>query len=419
MRFRARSAAWLLWTVAIAIAMGAVVLLVLTRSTAVDRLGTVPRGLEAAWTLLLVAIFSTMGALIASRRPDNLIGWSFLVAGIGLALNVFATDYVVYATRTDPGSLPLLEEIAWLKNWVPNLTMLSAFAALLLLFPDGALPSRRWRPVAWLVVTWITVLSAADFIRPPAPRLPGNPWLRPDGIAGPVADTMSDIAWLGGNIIIPAAVAAVVVRLRGSRGQERQQLKWLALAGGVVATGLLLLTLTLVLRASGWITSALADGLAIAGGGLAVAGMTAMPVATAVAIYKYRLYDIDRIISRSVAYGVLTVVLAAVYAAAVLTLEPLLRPLTGESTLAVAASTLIVVAVSQPLRNRIRSAVDRRFNRRRYNAVRTIEAFSARLRDEVDLGTLSDEMLAVVGRTVEPRQVTIWLRPMPGVRIRP
>ena len=384
MRIRSKPLAWLLWTLAVAIALGAVVLLLLNRLTPVPRLGTVPRGLEAGWTLLLVVIFSTMGALITSRRPQNLIGWSFLAAGIGSALSVFATDYHIYATRTNPGSLALADEIAWLKNWVPSLATFAAFAALLLLFPDGALPSRRWRPVAWLVIAWIISAAAADFIRPHTPGVPGNPWLRPDGIAGQAADTISNITWLGGNLVVPAAVAAVV------------------------------------LRAAGWITAAAGNGLTIASGGLAVAGVTAMPVTAALAIYRYRLYDIDRIISRTVAYAFLTALLAVVYAAAVLILEPLLRPLTGESTLAVAASTLIVVAVSQPLRNRIRATVDQRFNRRRYNTARTIQAFSARLRDQIDLASLSDEMVRLIGQTMEPTTISMWLRPGPeSPRIRP
>jgi hypothetical protein len=405
--------AWSSWAVSLLLGLASVVLLVLTRATPIPR-GAVPRAMAAAWVLMLLVILSTMGALIVARRPANLIGWSFAAAGLGLALQTFAIEYAIYALLTDPGALPGAAWLAWVANWLTTPAANGAFVALLLLFPTGRLLSPRWRPVAWLVVGWIAGVAVGNFTYPPDSYLGVEAPVRLGGAAGQIMATIGNLAWPLGNLVIPAAAASLVVRFRRSRGEERQQLKWLAYAAAILGIGVLGIGLISILNQLGWVSAQHGQAVGTVLGGVAILGLTGLPITAGIAILKYRLYEIDRIINRTLVYGLLTALLAAVYAGLVLSIGQLSGGIgTEPPSWAVAGATLAVAALFQPARRRIQRAVDRRFNRRRYNTTKTIEAFAARLREQVDLDVLTDELLAVVDQTMEPTQVSCWLRPSP------
>jgi hypothetical protein len=292
--------------------------------------------------------------------------------------------------------------MSWLGNWAwaPGLGLLITFA--LLLFPNGRLPSHRWRPVAWLSATSIAIICG-----------PGAAWSWPqrgltllesneEGLEN-APRLVSLLVQAGLPLLLLcglASVAALLVRFRRSRGVERQQLKWFAFAGVITVAGLVLIVTP---SQYGWIGPLNAL--------VALPILVSMPIAAGIAILRYRLYEIDRVINRTLVYGLLTVGLGTVYVVGVFGLGRLLNPVTGESALAVAASTLAVAALFQPARHRIQAVVDRRFNRRKYNAAKTIETFSARLRDQVELDTLARELLTVTDKTMEPTTVSLWLRP--------
>jgi hypothetical protein len=405
--------AWSSWAVSLMLGLFSVVLLVLTRATPIPR-GAVPRGVNAGWGLVLLAILATMGALIVARRPANRIGWSFVAAGLGLALQAFATQYAIYGLLTDPGSVPGGAWLAWISSWLTIPAIYSAFAALLLLFPTGRLLSPRWRPVAWLVVGWIAGVAVGNFTYPPDSYLGVEAPVRLNQAAGQIMNTIGSLAWLLVTLAIPAAAASLVVRFRRSRGEERQQLKWLAYAAAMLGLGLLGIGLVDILEQLGGVRPQFTRPVAAVLAGVAILGVTGLPVTAGMAILKYRLYEIDRIINRTLVYGLLTAMLAAVYAGLVLSIGQLSGGIgTEPPSGAVAGATLAVAALFQPARRRIQQVVDRRFNRRRYNAAQTIQAFSTRLREQVDLDTLSSELLAVVDQTMEPTQVSFWLRPSP------
>lgn len=286
----------------------------------------------------------------------------------------------------------------WVSHWAwaPGLGLLLTFVPLL--FPDGRLPSRRWRPVAWLSaipIVIIPVLTAVALWSWRGPAL-----LDPNSVSQATGDLSAVlfpayVLMLGCGL---ACLAALLLRFRRARGMERQQLKWLLFACAVTITILLVVQPN---TSNEWKLGTL----------LALPLFPSVPVAAGVAILRYRLYEIDRIINRTLVYGLLTVLLGAVYIAGVFGLGQLLDSVTGESALAVAAYTLAVAALFQPLRRRIQAVVDRRFNRRRYDAAKTIEAFSTRLRDQLDLDTLSTELLSIVDQTTEPTRASLWLRP--------
>ena len=403
--------AWLSWAVSLMLGLASVALLILTRATPIPR-GAVPRGMVAVWGLVLLVILSTMGALIVARRPANLIGWSFVAAGLGLALSAFGGLYAVYALLTNPGSLPGGTWLAWIPSWLTIPAIYSALAALLLLFPNGRLLSPRWRPVAWLVIGWITGVAVGNFTYPPEPYLGVEAPVRLNQAADQIMKTIGTLAWFLSTLAIPAAAASLVIRFRRSRGQERQQLKWLAYTSALLGVGVLGIALVDILEQLGWIRPQITRPVVIVLGGVAILGVTGLPVTAGIAILRYRLYEIDRIINRTLVYGLLTTLLAAVYAGLVLGLGQLSGGIgTEPPTWAVAGATLAVAALFQPARRRIQQAVDRRFNRRKYNATQTVEAFSIRLRDQVDLDTLTVELLAVVDQTMEPTRVSLWLQP--------
>jgi hypothetical protein len=350
--------------------------------------------LQALWAIS----FPLVGAVIATHRPRNPLGWIFLVIGISEGLVVFGYEYASYVFRTAPGTAPGGGLAVWVAQWAwaPGLGLLLTFVPLL--FPDGRLPSRRWRPVAWLSAIPIVVIPLSTAValwswRGPALLDPNN-----------VSQGMQDLGVLN---FVPyilmmacglACLGALLLRFRRAHGIERQQLKWLLFASAVT------IAIFLVVQPNTSNTWEL--GLL-----LALPLMPSVPVAAGVAILRYRLYEIDRLINRTLVYGLLTAVLGLGYAAGSLIFVLVVGVGSGPPSWLVAAATLAAAAVFRPARRRIQAAVDRRFNRRRYNAAKTIEAFSARLRDEVDLDTLSAELLAIVDQTTEPTRASLWLRP--------
>jgi hypothetical protein len=344
---------------------------------------------------------SLVGVVLASRRPRHPVGWLLLTLGLCLCASGAAASYVPYAVVVRPGALPAADLAARLYPTVTN-AALAALGFVLLLTPTGTPPSPRWRWWAWGSAASTAVLLVAATIAPgsldPNALVAGGPQeVRAFGGALRVANQAAQAAAI---LTILAGTVSLVVRFRRARGIERQQLRWVALAAGL--TGV----------AMGAVAVLVAAGNLELASWAAVLCLIFLPLATGAAILRYRLYDLDRIISRTVAYGLLTVLLGGGYAMVVLGLGQLLGR--RSPSLVVAGATLAVAAVFQPARRRVQALVDRRFNRRRYDAARTIEAFSARLRQQVDLDALTSELLAVVDQTMQPTQVALWLRPSPA-----
>lgn len=348
----------------------------------------------------------TVGALVASRQPSNPIGWIFCALGLGFIVGGVSSEYAVRALVNAPGSLPLGVEIAWLSSWVQFPTTMLVIL-LLLLFPSGHPPSPRWSGVVWL--TWAVIaVSALSYalrsgplqVGPTGSVLPvDNPYALES--IGPLIDAIRELVSAASIALAGAAILSMVLRFRRARGEERQQLKWFAYASAsipvVIVSNVALRALPEDLRAP--LQTAVFS-----------AAMALFPVVVGVAILRYRLYDIDLLINRTLVYAAVTAVLAATYFGAVILIQTALRPFTAGSELAVAASTLLVVALFQPLRSRIQALVDRRFYRSRYDAARTLDAFSARLRNEVELDAVRADLLGAVGDTVRPVHASVWLR---------
>jgi hypothetical protein len=361
-------------------------------------------GSNGVSVLILGASFPVVGWLIASRRRENRIGWMFLAAGVVFALVTFSGAHAQYGLVTEPGSLPLADVTAWLSTlaWVPAYMLL---ILLLLFFPDGRLPSRRWRPIIW-----IAALSAFLMLVPSAiaewpyrglALLTGVSPSTGDPLLDPALDTANLLQGVGSALSLIVAVAgagALVTRFRRSVGTERQQIKWFATAAIAEMAVSLPMSMQVIVLPSPF------DAL------VAMIAAPLIPIAIGVAILRHRLYDIDRIISRTVSYGVVTAVLALVFVGTILVSQTVLASFFSGNSVAVAASTLVVAALFQPLRRRVQGLVDRRFNRSRYDAERTVAAFGARLRDEVDLTNLYSEVRHVVAATVDPATVGVWIR---------
>jgi hypothetical protein len=352
----------------------------------------------AEGTLLAVG-YSTVGAVVASRRPQNPIGWILCAIGLLWGVDHFNSEYAIYALLAAPGTLPNGEAAAWFTTlpWVPGLGL---FVFLALLFPNGRLLSSRWRPFAWFSVLLVavgTIMSAFS----PGPIL-GLNVPNPLGIEG-LPNVYEQLQALMFTLIFVAS-ASLLVRLHRARGVERQQIKWVAYAGALAASASLLNYTAFEAMDVRW--------LELFGHVPALVGILGIPTAVGIAILRYRLYEIDTLINRTLVYGALTATLVGVYVGSIVLLQGLLRALTGqESQLAIVASTLAVAALFNPLRHRMQDFIDRRFYRRKYDAAKTLEAFSAKLRDETDLDALSDDLVGVVKETMQPAHVSLWLRP--------
>jgi hypothetical protein len=350
--------------------------------------------------------YPLVGALVASRQPANPVGWLLLAIGIGLALGALVD------TNLRSASPPAFAVSAWLSETAWYVWLTSAGVFLPLVFPNGRLVSPRWRPVVWLgLAALLTSLVGVGFEPGPldvdSPRPLDNP-LGIDAAAG----FLSGLARVGEVLLAVSfllAAASLVVRFRRSRGTERQQLKWFAYVGLVALGGLALAMVAVLFGAqegeevSSWVGVPGAVGWFVALGTIVIG----IPIATGMAILRYRLYDIDVVIRRTLVYGALTATLAASYVGSVLLLQLVLSP---ESDIAIAASTLAVAALFRPAGSRIQQLVDRRFYRRRFDAAKTLESFGARLRDEVALDSLSGELRGVVQETMQPAHVSLWLR---------
>jgi hypothetical protein len=352
---------------------------------------------------LLYLTFPTVGMAIAIRRPGNALGWLFLAAGLGAQLEDAALGYATYTLLKDPGALPAGDVVALLADtvWVP--TMAAGISLLLLLFPTGRPPSPRWNVLIWVAGAAMATYVIATLLNP-GPLYYFEEVNNPLGLeAGEeVLGVAVDLA--GGPFLLTtiAAAVALVLRFRRSQGLEREQLKWLVYAGGVIvaSTPLLIFLGERGVELGGLLVSDFLYGLLIG----------VLPLTVGAAILRHRLYDIDVVINRTLVYAALTAMLAGAYLGTVLLLQLALSPLTEQSDLAIAGSTLAVAALVRPLRGRIQELVDRRFFRHRYDAARTLESFGTRVRDEVGLDSLSGDLRAVVTDTMQPAHVSLWLR---------
>jgi len=357
-------------------AAGTSVLVALSPLAPPTKVYNAPLGLALA-----ALVFSIVGAAILLRQHRNAVGWILLAAGTGFGITGLAGTYRVYALVERHGAIPGGEWATWISSWSWLPTVVTPFTFLFLIFPNGRLPSARWRPVAWYTGILIVGGTIASSVAP-------------GGLAAfqPTFVVFFALFFVG----IVACVAALVVRFQRSRGIERQQIKWLAYASAVTPFANLM--------TSGLVTNALPLQL------LGVVGTFAIPIATGVAILRYHLYDIDVLIRRTLVYGVTSTAIAGLFYVSVIALQPLLRPLMPGSDFAVAASTLVSFALFQPIRRSVQDAVDRRFYRSRYDAERTVDVFADQLRDEVDLDTLRGDLLSAVQETMAPAHANLWLR---------
>jgi hypothetical protein len=393
---RGRSASWLAWSAcALSLALtaltGLLIVLLLRSNTSI----------YYYWleTSMVALGYSTVGAIVASRLPESPIGWLFCAIGLIFGLSHFSAEYAAYDLLAPSRSLPAGEAFAWLTSWV-WVFGLALIVYLDLLFPNGRLPSVRWRWFAWF--TAIVLLPAAILTALSPGLILSSTLQNPLGIEGLPNASKEIEAFMYALVVVGAS--SMLARLRHAGRIERQQIKWFAYATAVAIGGVILKNTVYTAVGLTWVWWV---GLV-----LTTVGVVSSPVAMGIAIFRYRLYQIDIIINRTLVYGSLTAVLASVYLGGVVLLQYAFRALSGEgSQLAVVASTLIIAALFIPLRRRIQSFIDRRFYRRKYDARKTLEAFSAKLRDETDLEALSDDLVGVVRETMQPAHVSLWLRP--------
>jgi hypothetical protein len=401
-----RSASWLAWSLcALSLALTALGYLVIALDLSLDA----PIYFYWLEPTTIAIGYSVIGAIIASRLPDHPIGWICCAIGFMGAVEHFSSEYAIYALVAHPEALAGGKAMLWLCIWV-WVVMFGLIVYLILLFPNGRLPSSRWRWFSWLSLALtllagilmaispdaaLDVLGSSDNVHISFPN--------PLGIEGlPNLYRPVQTLVLASGLV---AAASVLVGRRNTRGIERQQIKWLLYASAVFFVGNVLKNT--VFSPLGGVSWGLWAGyLLVAVGGLGG------PVAIGIAILRYRLYEIDLIINRTLVYGSLTATLVALYFGGIVVLQRIFVLLTGEqSTLAVVASTLLIAALFNPLRGRIQSFIDRRFYRRKYDARRTLAAFSAQLRNETDLDALSDDLVGVVRETMQPAHASLWLRP--------
>jgi hypothetical protein len=351
------------------------------------------------YAFFFVLGFATVGLVVALRRPGNPIGWLYGAAGLAWAYTLPVEPWLDQLIR-EHRPLPLVAQVvaaAGTLGWAPAIALGVTLPALLL--PNGQLRSRRWRLVVASSVTGVVLVIVAGSLSPgPVEELGID---NPLGLAGPAGDLAAVLTVVGVLLhwlSLPPAAVCVALRFRSSRGIERQQLRWVA-AGAAAAVGGLLVSLPSGLGiAPNWISQ------------IVYPALLSVPVGVAVAVLRYRLWDLDRLVSRTVTYTLVTALLVLPYLAIVAAIPGLTQ---GSGSLAVAAATLAVAGLFQPLRRRLQDLVDRRFNRRRYDAARTLDAFAARLRDQVDLDALHGELLGVVDQTMQPTRASLWLRHAP------
>jgi hypothetical protein len=377
----------------VCVVLADLVLITLPRTSALpDVYGL--RGMGA----LTGVVFGGLGSAIALRQPRNSVGWIFLVSGMFAPLLEAAGEYASYALMEREAALPGAAWAVWLTELAFSLSVAPLVTYVLLVFPDGRLPSARWWPAAWYTVSALVAWTAAATL---AFTSVGYGLSLPNPVSFGLGISLDQSGRQTVRVILlaPAVIlsgAAFVQRFRRSRGVERQQLKWVAYAAAIVVVSIALLPVA----SPGQKQLEVVKQLAV---------MT-VPVASAIAILRYHLYDIDLLIKRTLVYGSLSATLAVLYVLAIVLSQQLLRGLTAGSDISVAASTLLVVALFQPIRTRVQDFVDRRFYRSRYDAARTIDAFSVRLRGDVDLDSVSADLIGVVHNTIHPAHASVWLR---------
>ena len=365
-------------------------------------------GVELVYLLVsaITVTFSAVGALVAARHPRNAIGWIFIGAAMSTGIGGLASSFVEHRLQEGTAEDTLVGFAAAYAgaSWIPFILVPVTF--LLLLFPDGRLPSHRWRFVAWCAGAGIVAVFFTEVASEPIDDFPNvqNPF----AIDSQLIEPLTNLSLLLMLVGIFGSVISVVVRFRRAGHVRRQQIKWLATVGAVVAV-----TFPVTVVLYDVVGAQIADATFM----LTVLGL---PAATGIAILRHRLYDIDLLINRALVYGFLTAALALVYVGSVVGLQATLRTLTGqESTLAVVASTLAIAALFNPLRGRVQRFVDRRFYRRKYDARKTLESLSTKLRNETELDTLSGDVIGVVRETMQPEHVSVWLRPDTASKGRP
>jgi MFS family permease len=410
-----RTASWLAWSLAafgLAMFVATVALHLLARLVEFPgkwiTLGVVSNLLSFVPFLA----FPLVGALVASRRPRNPIGWILLADGILWMLGGIFDSYRVYSLAR-PGSVPFPVVIYALGQWlwVPAVGLFAIY--LILLFPDGGLPSRRWRTLAWLSGLVLVLLSVGIVLSP-------GPLNGLRAVQNPFG--LEQYPWVINAflVVLPllplcilASAVSLVLRYRRSGGEVREQIKWIAFAALFVGVLFLVDIGASLLLTSGTAADAEPPWLKLLDQ-FGFLSYTAVPIAVGFAVLKYRLFDIDVIINRTLVYGLLTALLVLVYFGGVTATQAVFRTLTGQQQqpqLAIVVSTLVIAALFNPLRRRIQSLIDMRFYRRKYDAAKTLEAFSAKLRDETDLDALSDDLVGVARETMQPSHVSLWLRP--------
>ena len=423
-----KTAAWLAWSLCtVCVALIALWLLLAFLTPEVAPSNTLrPDPTLAILTGILSLANPTVGALIVSRLPSNPIGWIFCIAGLLYAVQPFTAAYADYALLENP-ALPGEEYVAWFTSWTwVALPTLAVF--LVLLFPDGRPPSRRWHVVTWGVLLGAALTALAEALWPGS--LWALPWIdNPFGVMAVIGGGLTTyfvfgaIKFFGTTLLLMSTFAALfslIVRLHRARGDEREQIKWfmyaavpLSVFGSVIILQVVVETFTTTFLFN-TVFVLPSRGIYNAIDYVSVFALLFVPVFTYVAILKYRLYDMDFVINRALVYGSLTILLAVVYVGGVTASQATFRALTGQEKqpqLAVVVSTLVIAALFNPLRRRIQSFIDRRFYRRKYDARKTLEAFSAHMRDETDLEALSDDLVGVVRETMQPAHVSLWLRP--------
>src|SRR5580704_6300211 len=370
--------AWSIWAVSVTATATMLVYTALHPLTAQEA-ALQGSGVNGAVAIVFIGAFATVGAFLAWKRPRNPIGW--LLSGTGLTFTAAGAGALL-------AHFPSTQTLA---DWLGFLYLLGLGLCVfvLLLFPTGHLASRRWRPVAWAagagLAGWVVGCAFAPTIITFSPAIPN-----PAGVTGPAGSIFKLMAFVGAGLIAVAALASLAFRYRRAGTAERAQLKWLVYAAAVIVVAEL---------ASAPVRSTNLQN-AISSGAIAL-----VPLAIGVAVLRYRLYDIDRIISRTLAYAIVTGLLVGIYASLVLLATQVLQI---HSAVAVAAATLAAAALFNPVRRRVQRRVDRRFNRARYNADRTVAAFAARLKDAVDLDTVRADLATVVQTALEPAHVRVW-----------
>jgi hypothetical protein len=404
----ARAATWLSWSFcALSLALTALSHLLIALNLSLDA----PVYFYWLEPTTIAIGYSVIGAIIASRLPYHPIGWLCCAIGLTGAVEHVSSEYAVYALLAHPEALAGGSAMLWLCNWV-WIAIFGLIVYLILLFPNGTLPSSRWRPFAWFSVA-LTVLAATLMAISPDAALDvlgssdnGHITLpNPLGFGG-LPDLYRPVQTLVLALGLVGA-ASVVVGRHGVRGVERQQMKWLLYASAIFFVGNVLKNT--VFSPLGGVSWGLWVGYIL----VAVGGLGG-PIAIGAAILRYRLYEIDTLINRTLVYGSLTGMLVAIYFGVVATAQEIFRVLTGQaeqSQLAIVVSTLVIAALFTPLRRRIHSFIDRRFYRSNYDSAKTLEAFSAKLRDETDLDALKTDLVWVVRETMQPAHISLWLRP--------